>query len=219
MDDPIQRHPTRDEQLDILVSVLADIVPNGGRVLDLGCGTGYVDWMLLQRRGDLHLTGLDLKPESLAEAERALAEWSGQVTLLPTDLSDAGAIAVAGNGFDAAFTALVFHDLDDTAKQACIRATAARLKPGGAFLIYDRVRLTAPACFPLQQAIWRRIEREHGRGMRDAVDFDAYQADLAQNNRPATLQNYFEWLPQAGLQAQLLHLHGNVMLMGGVKAA
>ena len=55
--------------------------------------------------------------------------------------------------------------------------------------------------------------------MRDAVDFDAYQADLAQNNRPATLQNYFEWLPQAGLQAQLLHLHGNVMLMGGVKAA
>ena len=125
MDDPIQRHPTRDEQLDILVSVLADIVPNGGRVLDLGCGTGYVDWMLLLRRGDLHLTGLDLKPESLAEAERALAEWSGQVTLLPTDLSDAGAIAVAGNGFDAAFTALVFHDLDDTAKQACIRATPA----------------------------------------------------------------------------------------------
>ena len=86
MDDPIQRHPTRDEQLDILVSVLADIVPNGGRVLDLGCGTGYVDWMLLQRRGDLHLTGLDLKPESLAEAERALAEWSGQVTLLPSPL-------------------------------------------------------------------------------------------------------------------------------------
>ena len=46
MQDPIQRHPTRAEQLDILVSVLADIVPQGGSVLDLGCGTGFVDWML-----------------------------------------------------------------------------------------------------------------------------------------------------------------------------
>ena len=57
MDDPIQRHPTRTEQLDILVRVLADSVPDGGHVLDLGCGTGYIDWMLLQRRGDLRLTG------------------------------------------------------------------------------------------------------------------------------------------------------------------
>jgi len=218
MDDPIQRHPTRTEQLDILVRVLADHVPEGGRVLDLGCGTGYVDRLLLQRRGDLHLTGLDFKPDSLADAKAALADWAGQVTLLQADLSKADGLNEAGSGFDAAFTALVFHDLDDAAKQACIRATADRLKPGGVFLVYDRVRLTEAACFPLQQAIWRRIEQEHGVAMRDAESFDAYQADLASNNRPATLQNYFDWLPAAGLRAQLLHLHGNVMLMGGVKA-
>jgi SAM-dependent methyltransferase len=219
MDDPIQRHPTRTEQLDILVRVLADSVPDGGHVLDLGCGTGYIDWMLLQRRGDLRLTGMDFKPESLAEAKAALADWTGQVTLLQADLMQADGMSAAGTGFDAAFTALVFHDLDDAAKQACIRATADRLKPGGVFLVYDRVRLTEAACFPLQQAVWRRIEQEHGVAMRDATDFDAYQADLASNNRPATLQNYFDWMPAAGLSAQLLHLHGNVMLMGGVKPA
>ena len=36
MEDPIQRHPTRAEQLDILATVLADTVPDGGRLLDLG---------------------------------------------------------------------------------------------------------------------------------------------------------------------------------------
>ena len=217
MQDPIQRHPTRDEQLDILVSVLAGVVPQGGHVLDLGCGTGYVNWMLLQKRGDLHLTGLDFKPESLAEAATVLAPWKNQVTLAEADLMQPEPLAAATGTYDAAFTALVFHDLTDEAKQATIRATADRLKPGGSFLVYDRVRLTEGPCFPFQQAIWQRIEGVHGRGMRDAPDFAAYEADLASNNRPARLADYFEWLPAAGFSTQLLHLHGNVMLMGGVK--
>jgi hypothetical protein len=77
--------------------------------------------------------------------------------------------------------------------------------------------LTEGACFPLQQAIWSRIKREHGVAMRDAPDFAAYEEDLESNNRPARLADYFEWLPAAGFAAQLLHLHGNVMLMGAVK--
>ena len=213
MQDPIQRHPTRDEQLDILVSVLANMLPDGGRVLDLGCGTGYIDWMLLQRRGDLRLTGLDFKRDSLAEAAAALAAWPGQVELAEADLMLPAPLRAA------AFTALVFHDLTDEAKQACIRATADKLKPGGAFLLYDRVRLAEAPCFPMQQSIWQRIEQKHVRGMRDAADFASYEADLASNNRPATLANYFEWLPAAGFSTQLLHLHGNVMLMGAVKAS
>ena len=98
MQDPIQRHPTRDEQLDILVSVLAATLPQGCRVLDLGCGTGYVDWMLLEKRSDLHLTGLDFKPDSLAEAAGALAPWQDKVTLAKADFMQAEPLAAASIG-------------------------------------------------------------------------------------------------------------------------
>ena len=53
--------------------------------------------------------------------------------------------------------------------------------------------------------------------MRDAPDYDGYVADLADNNRPASLDDYTRWFADAGLAMQVLHLHGNVALIGGAR--
>ena len=55
--------------------------------------------------------------------------------------------------------------------------------------------------------------------MRTADSYAAYVEDLDRTNRPAPLADYFSWFAQAGLTAQLLHLHGNVMLMAGARRA
>ena len=46
----------------------------GLRVCDLGCGTGLLGLLLLQRQHELQVTGLDIQPEAIALAERAAAE-------------------------------------------------------------------------------------------------------------------------------------------------
>lgn len=46
----------------------------GLRVLDLGCGTGLLSLLLLQRQRELTVTGLELLPEAVALAERAAEE-------------------------------------------------------------------------------------------------------------------------------------------------
>ncbi len=218
MQDPIQRHPTRAEQLDILTTVITDSLPQAGWFLDLGIGTGFVAHLILSVRPDLSLVGVDIKPDSLAAARDNLPD-GGERLFVEGDLTRPEAIELPRQGFDGAISALTFHDLGDDAKQAVIGRAAAVLKPGGLFLLYDRIRLTEPRTFALQRSLWRRIERQYGTAMREAADFEAYQADLADNNRPATLEDYFAWFEAAGLGAQLLHLHGNTMLMGGVKAA
>lgn len=78
--------------------------------------------------------------------------------------------------------------------------------------------LTEPALFPLQQAIWQRIEREHGVAMRSADSFDAYVTDLGTDNRPARLTDYEAWFAGAGLSSRILHLHGNITWMAATRS-
>lgn len=215
MDDPVQRHPTRSEQLDILATLIADTVSDNEAVLELGCGVGFVANLILEKRSGLSIVGVDRSPDALRQA-RANLEGNA-FTAIEGDLEQINAIGIPEQRYGAIYTALTFHDLPDGAKQAVIKFAAGQLAPGGFFLLYDRIRLTDSSLFPLQQGIWSRIERIHGRGMRTADSFDAYQEDLGTDNRPASLADYLDWFPAAGLAPQVLHLHGNVVLVGGAR--
>lgn len=216
MDDPVQRHPTRGEQLDILASLIADTVPEGGSVLEFGCGVGYVAHLIFEKRADLTFVGVDRNPDALQQAAANLAGRAFQAVEGNLELIDD--IPVPEQTYDAVYTALTFHDLPDDAKQRVIANAAKRLSPGGYFLLYDRLRLTNAALFPLQRSVWSRIERVHGRGMRSADSFDAYLEDIGTDNRPASLAEYLDWFPAAGLTSQVPHLHGNITLIGGTRA-
>ena len=50
-----------------LVALLAQVLPSGSRVLDVGCGDGLIDSLLLARRPDLRLEGTELllRPQTL----------------------------------------------------------------------------------------------------------------------------------------------------------
>jgi len=218
MEDPVQRHPTRAEQLDILVTVIAELAADGDAVLDLGCGVGYVAHLLLARRPTLGITGVDRSAEALAKARANLAA-AGNVSLIEGDLEQIDAMVLPRARYRFVLSALTFHDLSERGKRAVISKAAEVLSADGVFLLYDRLRLTESALFPLQQSIWRRIAREHGRGMRTAASFGDYLADLGSDNRPASLEEYLAWFREAGLAPACLHLHGNVALIAGARAA
>jgi tRNA (cmo5U34)-methyltransferase len=215
MRDPVERHPTRAEQLDILATLVCEGAGPDERLLDLGCGKGYVAQLILQQRPDLRITGIDRSAAALEEARVNLGPWAERVTLLARDLERFPELDLDAASFRFVLSALTFHDLSDSAKQTVITRAGQLLAPGGCFLLYDRLRLTEPSLFSLQQSIWRRIERVHGRGMRTAESFEAYLADIGSDNRPASLEEYFAWFRAAGLAPACLHLHGNVALLAG----
>ena len=222
MEDPIQRHPTRAEQLDILTTLMADTAAAFGdraTLLDLGCGTGYVAHKLLRKHPGVRVTGVDLSAEALAGARENLAGLDGEFTGIEGNLETPRAITLPVSTYSMVCSCLTFHDLDDAQKQDVIGWVSERLEPGGLFLIYDRLRLAVPALFELQRSLWTRLADVHGRAMRTADSYDAYEADLGPGNRPGALEDYFAWYRDAGFDSACLHLHGNIALLAGTLRA
>ena len=71
------------------------------RVCDLGCGTGLLSLLLLQRQRDLIVTGLDIQPEAVRLA-RLAAEENGLADRLSFRLEDLRNTALPAGGFDLA---------------------------------------------------------------------------------------------------------------------
>ena len=116
----------------------------GGRVLELGCGTGN---KLIPIAADGHPSvGLDLSPNMLAEARRKADERGVSVDWLQGDMRDVDLDDEFDLIFIAANALLHLHRADDIVQ--CFRAVRRHLAPSGR-LVFDvfnpNVRLLAGA--------------------------------------------------------------------------
>jgi len=109
-------------------------VAPGTRVLDVGCGVGR--WSrLLAARGAL-VTGIDLSPTMIAEAERRAA-LEGVAARCRFQVQDLSALRVEGE-FDLILEVTVLqHILDPAALRAALAAMRAHLAPGGRMVLLE----------------------------------------------------------------------------------
>jgi 2-polyprenyl-6-hydroxyphenyl methylase/3-demethylubiquinone-9 3-methyltransferase len=119
----------------------------GGRVLDIGCGTGF----LLERLAERGFSGIgiDLSPESVEHATRRLAEIGASDRLSAVVGS---AYEPPAGPFDLIALTDVLEHLEDP--RACLAALRAQLAPGGLLVISTPNRRSLPGA--------RRWLAEHG---------------------------------------------------------
>jgi SAM-dependent methyltransferase len=122
--------PVADENVRLLLERLA--VPEGGRVLDLGCGFGEWLFAALDAEPTATATGVDTSAPALAEARRRAADrgLAGRVTF---DRSDAA--GWAGGESDAVLCIGATHAFGGPAPT--LDAARAHLRPGGRVLLGD----------------------------------------------------------------------------------
>ena len=139
-------------------------LPQGGSVLDVGCGTGTFAIAFAARRPDAQVTGIDGDAEILARA-RAKAgseaiEWRQGL---------AGELPFAEDSIDVVTMSLVLHHLLPAQKREALAEIRRVLRPGGSFHLTDWGPPQDPlmsAAFYVSQAIdgfERRAEHRAGR--------------------------------------------------------
>ncbi|MFD2052029.1 class I SAM-dependent methyltransferase [Mesorhizobium calcicola] len=134
-----------DRQAQLIVDLLA--LRQGDQVLELGCGYGRITNRLAEK--GVQVTGLDLSPVLIKEAEEGAAERGVKVEYV---LGDMRALPWRDR-FDAAFLWFTtFGYFDDADNERVLREAASSLRKGGRLLIdhanrYYFLRHKSPMCY------------------------------------------------------------------------
>ncbi len=127
----------------ILSQLFSDLLPHGARVLDVGCGDGLFARLLLDRRPDLSIEGIDVLVRDQ--------------TAIPVRPFDGAAIPYEDEVFDALLFVDVLHHADDP---LALLRDAARVTRGS-LLIKDHLK-DRPLAGPILSFMDRVGNARHG---------------------------------------------------------
>ncbi|MBI4800086.1 MAG: class I SAM-dependent methyltransferase [Desulfarculus sp.] len=160
-------------------------------MLELGAGTGLFSALVLEAIPCAHLTLVDLAPQMLEQARQRLAGQEARVAILEADYLRAD----LGGPYQAVFSALSIHHLEDQDKRNLFAKINALLAPGGVFVNADHVLGASQAVQDFHHSLW----------MRQVLQAGITPAQMAQArtrmtfDRLAPLEAQLAWLRQAGL--------------------
>jgi len=115
-------------------------LPDGGKGLDVGCGSGALTIACAKRNPNAEMVGIDRWGKEYASFSKQLCESNSQAEgVQNTSFSqgDATHLDFADETFDAVTSNYVYHNIAGKNKQELLLETLRVLKKGGTFAIHD----------------------------------------------------------------------------------
>ena len=184
----------------------------GKHVLDIGCGVGGIDAVLVQRHGAALVTGVDVDPALIAQATER-AQRAGLHKRLQFRQIEPGPLPFADSTFDVVFSKDAI--LHVHAKEALFAETYRVLRPGGALAVSDWLRCDDGPSSP-EMAYWLSVEGlsyvlASPARYRRAIEAAGYREVKIVDRNPwyrELARNEYEQLSTGALHQQLVDLIG-----------
>lgn len=115
-------------------------LPEGGKGLDVGCGSGALTIACAKRNPQASFLGIDRWGMEYASFNKELCESNARaegVSNISFQNGDATKLDFDDETFDAVTSNYVYHNITGVDKQALLRETLRVLKKGGTFAIHD----------------------------------------------------------------------------------
>jgi ubiquinone/menaquinone biosynthesis C-methylase UbiE len=187
------------EQIEPVLEAAA--IQPGERVIDVGCGTGFLLLGAARRSGQV--VGVDVTPAMLAEAKRRVEEAG--LTNVTLREATAEALPFADLRFDVALNRLTLHHLGNPGR--VLSEIHRVLRPGGRLVLCD---ITA-ADDPEKADLHNRLERlrdpshvQHFAGAAIAKMVEGAGFRVTATHRWTTLRRFGEWTGLASVRGEVL---------------
>ena len=115
-------------------------LPDGGKGLDVGCGSGALAITCAKRNPNASFVGIDRWGTEYASFNKPLCENNAKaegVTNVTFLQDDACSLDFADETFDAVMSNYVYHNIPSNDRQAILLETLRVLKKGGTFALHD----------------------------------------------------------------------------------
>lgn len=115
-------------------------IPDGGKGLDVGCGSGALTIACAKRNPNASFMGIDRWGKEYASFNRNLCENNAQaegVSNVSFRQGDASKLPFDDETFDVVTSNYVYHNIPSKDRQAILLETLRTLKKGGTFAIHD----------------------------------------------------------------------------------
>ena len=135
-------------------------IPDGGRALDVGCGSGALTIACAKNNPKGQIVGIDRWGSDYKSFSKALCERNAKaegVKNVSFQKGDATALAFPDECFDCVTSNYVYHNITGADKQALLRETLRVLKKGGTFAIHD---LMSPIRYGNMQEFISELKKE-----------------------------------------------------------
>lgn len=179
----VHRHAVVDRRVQVLARHLAPLVPDGARVLDVGCGDGLLARAIVEARPDLRVRGLDV----LVREDAAIEVEPFDGTRLPVDDDAYDVVLFVDVLHHTEHPHLLLQEAKRVARRFVLMKDHTRDGPlaGATLRFMDRVGnarhgVALPYNY-LSEAEWRRLFREVG------LEIETWQGRLGLYPFPASL--------------------------------
>lgn len=199
--------PLAQEQIDVMLRLVAACKGGVSRVLDLGCGDGILAAALIDRYPDASGVLVDFSEPMLDAARAALSALPARLTFVNADYGDPiWTNAVAGHGpFDVVVSGFSIHHQTDERKRELYREIFSQLKPGGIFINIEHV--ASPNAWVRERfddyfidALFTTHRAGGGDKSRDQVADVLYHRPDKKANILAPVEDQCAWLRRIGFQ-------------------
>ena len=218
--------PLASEQVEVMLRILRAREQPVRRVLDLGCGDGFLAAAVLEEWPEAFGVLADFSEPMLEAARERFAEQQDRVAIVHADYGDPNWAEALGDRtvYDAVVSGFSIHHQPDERKRALYAELFDLLAPGGFFVNVEHVSSPTPwlaeqfdeflidALFAYHSSI--------GPTTREEVARDLVKREDKQANILAPVETQCEWLRQIGFEDVDCYLKVfELAVFGGRKAA
>jgi len=210
---PLRDNPAREEQLQILLTLVNGTYQVGQSILDLGCGSGIVEERLFQTIPGVRVVGIDSSPSMLELAASRLRRWSERLDLIESEFNSLDLVKTAIEPFGIVISVQALHNVSHDIKKRVFRQVRQVLDRDGAFYILDRIRID-PELFEQTRLVLERLATLHNVTINEGLTYPQHVELLKQRgDDPASLKEHLDWLRDAGFLADCVYSYGNRALV------